>query len=156
MQPPDEFVSSAATRGGHACLGTLLGTVGRFFAASVQNMEGNEPRRRFFRPLPCQTGRNRASFGDESPRTWAHSPETSTELGRADRERVVPRCGFAAALRRKRRYGRSRERQGTVASTAVSDPEPLERRSPSKANPTVLSMTEIAPSLPAKIPEMSF
>jgi len=43
-----------------------------------------------------------------------------------------------------------------VASTAVSDPEPLERGSPSKANPTVFSMIEIAPSLPAKIPEMSF
>ena len=44
MQPPDEFVSSAATRGAHACMGTLWGTVGWFFAASVQNMEGNEPK----------------------------------------------------------------------------------------------------------------
>src|SRR5437773_2934266 len=40
MQPQERFVSSPATHCGHTCLGTLVGTVGGFFAESVRKAEG--------------------------------------------------------------------------------------------------------------------
>src|SRR5712692_8077300 len=40
MQPREDFESSPATRIGHTCFGTLWGTVGGFFARSVQKTEG--------------------------------------------------------------------------------------------------------------------
>ena len=48
MQPQEEFVSSRAARFGHTSLDTLLGTVGGFFAASVQKPEGKRAKATVF------------------------------------------------------------------------------------------------------------
>src|SRR6266545_3127631 len=60
MQPREEFVSSRDTRLRHTCLGTLLGTVGGFFAASVQETEGKRAKATVF--LTVAFGKNVASL----------------------------------------------------------------------------------------------
>src|SRR6266850_2150407 len=48
MQPSEGLVSLPATHFRHTCLGTLLGTVGGFFARSVQKTEGKRDKATVF------------------------------------------------------------------------------------------------------------
>jgi len=63
MQPQESFVSAADYSFGHTLLGTLLGTLGAFFARSVQKMEGKRDKATVFLTVASSKRHLRAGMG---------------------------------------------------------------------------------------------
>ena len=122
MQSQEDFVSSPATRVGHTCLGTLLGTVGAFFAGAVQKTEGKRAKATVFLTV--------ASSERPARRATCTMPANASEVhtdGAARAERMAgEHCGGPIARPVSRT---NRRRSRTLAGTRMARCATIQRAS---------------------------